>query len=110
MAGAVATLGAGAKSVHATRERNGAVRVAGDELERARADVGSTLGHALASDTTITADPAVTSTGGGGWTYGGEALVDGGAGALYPQHQWARIQDGITYSVRVYVTRPDASV
>jgi type II secretory pathway pseudopilin PulG len=110
MAGAVATLGAGAKSVHATRERNGAVRVTGDELERARAGVGATLGHALATDATLTADPAVTASGGGGWTYGGEALVDAGSGALYPQHQWSRTEDGIAYSVRVYVTRPAASV
>jgi type II secretory pathway pseudopilin PulG len=109
MGGAVATLGAGSRALHATRERNGATQLAADELERARAAGYATLGHAAATDATLASDPAVTDAGGGP-TYQGEALVDAGAGALLAQHTWHRTVDGVTYAVQVYVTTPPSSL
>lgn len=100
LVGLVAAVDAGVRGVVGGRQRTGAVTVAQQVVEQARAALYQQVGHDLANDATLSTDPEVS---GNPKTYRSERLV-GAARPLYPVHTWTTVHDSTPFTVTVYAT------
>lgn len=109
MMGLLASLSTGVRGLLTGRQRTGAITVAKEIVETARASDYDDLGHDLSGDTTLEGDASLTGTA-PDYQYqpegaaGPEYLV-GSVDAVYPEHEWEEVRDSSTYTVKVYVTR-----
>lgn len=107
--GLFGALDGGIRGLLTGRQRTGGSALAKEVIEEARGARYDDVGHDLNGDPTLATDPAI---GGSApdWTYTptgigvAEPLVGVGS-PLYPVHEWTETQDGVDYTVRVYVTR-----
>lgn len=114
LTGLLASLNTGVRGLLTGRQRTGAVAMAKEVVETARAAGYDDLGHDLAGDATLAPDPRITGTA-PDYEYQPEGVstpepLVGAVDPTYPVHEWDDPRDGTTYTVRVYVTRVTASV
>lgn len=109
--GLLASLNTGISGLLTGRQRVGAVAVATEIIEEARAQPYADVGHDVDGDPTLAGDPAI-----GGvapdYTYFPEGVSEAEAlvasvNPHFPVHEWNFERDGSTFGVKVYVTWVD---